>query len=62
MNKYEVWAGEELLGVYYAGSQQEAIEECRSDHLYVDGRKVNHLSCGVPASDLLHNMFAREAD
>lgn len=63
MNKYEVGAGEEFLGVYYAETEEEAILECRSDHYYnSEGKKITLRNCGIPTGDLLHKMTARKVN
>ncbi len=60
--KYEVGTEEDgCLGVYYAETEEEALDECRQDHLYLqDGTKLTHRSCGVPTKNLLHKLIANK--
>ena len=61
VNKYEVGAGDEFIGVYYAETEEEAILEARSDHYYnSEGKKISLRDCGIPTSDLLRKMTARK--
>jgi hypothetical protein len=59
MNKYEVGAGEDFIGVYYAETEEDAIAEARSDHYYnSEGAKVTLRDCCVSTHDLLRKMTA----
>lgn len=62
MNKYEIGTEDDgCLGVYYAENENEAIEQCRSDHYYnSEGNKVTLRDCGVPTRNLLHKLIANK--
>ncbi len=57
--KYAVGVdGGDVLGVYYAENETEAISECRQDHLFQNGERMSHNTCGVSARDMMHNLIA----
>lgn len=63
LHKYVVGVDDgEVLGVYYAESEEEAIKECRSDHLFVNGKKMTHRDSGLSAKDAMYNLIAVRQD
>lgn len=59
LKKYVVGVDDgEALGVYYAENEAEAISECRQDHLFQNGERITHRTCGLSAKDAMYNLIA----
>lgn len=54
MNKYEVGYIGEIIGVYYADTEAEAIAECNAD------MRANRFVPDTPASDRMRGMIANK--
>lgn len=58
MNKYEVGYDDEMIGIYYAESAEEAREECCDDMASV----FNDFKPDTPARERINGLIARKVD